>query len=1069
MSQAGELSTIGCGLLLAVFFLLHSGVSVEIRVPSTKEAQKMVFDSEYDLGYPVYGAQFLSDGMLLVAGGGGVGVMIPNKLTALRVNFEKKKVLKRYREITLDSQDDSPSNLGVAQNIILMGCNEGYDKISSTGENHHIRKFVFENDHLKFIGAIDFDGSTDPEVYTKLICMSKDGTIAAIASSKLPTVIRIIDPIDLTEKYEIETGRDVRDIHFSPDGKLLVYITATSLEVVSVVTGRFLFRKTDFNKATDLARVKFINDDDFVLASGFKDKTGIALTTFRIRNTNPTILSSKKVFKDYKKITAMDVDPKGQLIALTTDDNSLALLSVKKLNVIKLFKQVHKDTITRVTVSPGGQYVATGSTDKTVHIFKISPDAMGGSNLWKSLLRFLFNVMKLAVVVIWAHLFYKYDLHHKLYDVTKVQLEKRSIEFPSFLDGILGTTTTRSTIIEGDIVSVVTDTAPALTSSVFSEDNKEYAKAEETTPSNSWSSVSESYWPSEVSNDIESVQENFNDIENKILENEDVVMKNDAIETEDESVGFDIDDTIKPIAPIDIDLELDDPLASTSVDTSEVLSSQVPVQLETLSGQSEIIDDKPEHLDEEVSEGFLGDHSKANLETETENASTSISIEESTNSHSTFIESSSSLEEGRNTTSESSREISSETSIIKEDMLYPTENVSEQSATDKVNKNQSIDKIDVSSSSSIPTSSEGSSNSIVGDEAQMHISSLSSIETELSSSSIMINEESTIRNADSVVDENHSESKLPTEAKTSIVGSIDNENIDSTELNNLEEAVKTSSNESSLSQVTEELVKNNERVSNQSLSTVSTEHTEMKESSNLTEKKPESNSPESNLSESSLQTHDFSQISDTERNIVSSSAFVTDLPSEEASVNPGNTEGTIVNASLVDSQSSNSSVKTVETNVSQDEQTSQNETLSVGAATIDVIQGSYTSVSDSLDGMNNEEVGNKVHIEDVSNTLEIDSSASALSEQGDNQFSDSTPEVVNVINEFTTTPENETSSPLASSSTTFMTESPSPIAVANEVIENIQQDEQVAQQMEDTNSGSSNFQDTQHNVINDEL
>ena len=41
--------------------------------------------------------------------------------------------------------------------------------------------------------------------------------------------------------------------------------------------------------------------------------------------------------------------------------------------------------------------------------------------------------------------------------------------------------------------------------------------------------------------------------------------------------------------------------------------------------------------------------------------------------------------------------------------------------------------------------------------------------------------------------------------------------------------------------------------------------------------------------------------------------------------------------------------------------------------------------------------------------------------------------------------------------------------MANEVIENIQQDEQVAQQMEDTNSGSSNFQDTQHNVINDEL
>lgn len=378
------------------------------------------------IGYPVYGAKFLNNHMLLVAGGGGEGNNgIPNKLTVLRVDFSKKKIIKRFREITLDSNDDSPTTLDVANDIILMGCNESSAKIKNGDGNHHLRKFVFENEHLKYIAGIDFDRSTQPEDYTKLIYLSRDGSVGAIASSAIPTVIRIIDPKELTEKYEIETGHEVKDMHFAPDGKVISYITASTLEVISIVTGRFIIRKTDFDPNYALSKIKFLTDDIVFIAASLKKGTGIVMIKISLRSGNATVLKTKLITNKFKGVTAMDVDMGNELAVLAGSDNSLALVKLKDLSLGRIFKQVHSFAITRVSFSPDSNLIASVSAANTVHVIKVPENFAHSTSIWSKLWKMLLNFAFIALIAFFAQLSIKYDLHNKAIIFAKNYYEER--------------------------------------------------------------------------------------------------------------------------------------------------------------------------------------------------------------------------------------------------------------------------------------------------------------------------------------------------------------------------------------------------------------------------------------------------------------------------------------------------------------------------------------------------------------------------------------------------------------------------------------------------------------------
>ncbi|SCV04022.1 LAME_0H15126g1_1 [Lachancea meyersii CBS 8951] len=409
-------------------------------------------ESVYSLGYPIYGARFLNDTVLLVTGGGGEGNNgIPNKLTALQVNFEKRKVIKRFRELTLDNNDDSPTTLDAANNIILMGCNESSAKIKAGQDNHHLRKYVFENDHLKFVASVDMDRSRTPEDYTKLTYMSQDGSVAAIASSKLPTVIRILNPALLSETYEIETGNDVKDLQFSPDGKVLSYITSSTLEVISIVTGRFIVRKTDFNENWALSKIRFIGEDTVVIAASLKKGNGIVLCKVSLKSGTTSVLKTKIVTTKIKGVTSMDVDLKGQLAALAGNDNSVLIVKLKSLTVSKFFKQVHSFAVTRVVFSPDGKVLASVSAANTIHAIRVPDNLAASTSFVEKLVKVLVNFVLMVALAAIVQVIYKHDLHQKTY---RFALEKWSARNQplSMIDEF------RQTTLIGDVVSVETKT-----------------------------------------------------------------------------------------------------------------------------------------------------------------------------------------------------------------------------------------------------------------------------------------------------------------------------------------------------------------------------------------------------------------------------------------------------------------------------------------------------------------------------------------------------------------------------------------------------------------------------------
>lgn len=419
--------------------------------------------SEYDVGYPLRGAKFLDDSILLVTGGGGQANRdIPNKLTALKVDFNKKKTIKRFREIKLDATDDCPTTLDAAEvhsqgsssNVILMGCNETTSD-PSVSPNHHLRKFTFENDHLKFIASADFNRSNDPSEYNKLTSLSSDGSVAAIASSKLPTVIRILDPLKMEEKYEIESGNEVKDLHFSPDGKVICYITETTLEVISIVTGRFIIRKTDFNKKISLSKVRFLTND-VVAVIGIVDNKSkdITISTINIQTKNTKVILSKAISSGYTGITAMDASKDGQLIALATDKHSLLIVKSKNLSVTRSFKNIHQGDISSVVFSPNSEFVASVSLANTIHVVKLPPGLAQSTSFFHVLFKLLLNILLTVGIIGVAYVAYYFDLHTKSYHyINEKYLTKRDTsDYFHMNNGIVET----STEIIGDIVSVHT-------------------------------------------------------------------------------------------------------------------------------------------------------------------------------------------------------------------------------------------------------------------------------------------------------------------------------------------------------------------------------------------------------------------------------------------------------------------------------------------------------------------------------------------------------------------------------------------------------------------------------------
>ncbi|QID83946.1 vesicle formation at the endoplasmic reticulum [Saccharomyces pastorianus] len=479
--------------------------------------------ANYDVGYPIYGAKFINEGTLLVAGGGGqFNSSFPNKITALKVNFQKKKHIRRFREITLDSIDDAPTSLDCNNNLILVGCNELFNDSSMENVNHHLRKFVFEQEHLKFVASIDFNRTTDPSVFTKFVYINQRATVAAIASSEVPTVIRIIDPRNLTENYEIETGREVNDLHFAPNGILLSYITSNSLEVASVRDGNFVARKTDFDKNLVLSNIRFLNDNTLLVAASLSNSDGVSLLKLGVSSKGVKILKTASFMFDLNGITSMDVSPNKKFVALSSNDNSVAIVSVEKLKLVQLVPRVHESTITKVTFSPDSRYLASTSMGNTINVLKLSGTS---SSILRNIWKFFLNFVLLVVLAGAIQLGYKHNVHGFIYkhahDIYKskfkenITIDQGSSSYFTINDDYRGITESADIISATDVASDIEtefssfDTSTMRTTTedeqkfvwISSSADSQFTSADIPTSASSSSSSSSSFYEESVTNE----------------------------------------------------------------------------------------------------------------------------------------------------------------------------------------------------------------------------------------------------------------------------------------------------------------------------------------------------------------------------------------------------------------------------------------------------------------------------------------------------------------------------------------------------------------------------------------
>ncbi|KSA01700.1 uncharacterized protein AC631_02508, partial [Debaryomyces fabryi] len=393
-----------------------------------------------DVGYPIYGAKFVNNKTIIVTGGGGEGNNgIPNKITAVKCSLkisDKTKRLQKFREIVLPKNEDSPMCLDIAKDSadnednfsVFVGCNQSTQLLKSMNINNNLRKYVFTSEeHLRFVDAAQLEEDISGEgvgEYPKIVCLSSHNSVGCLMTSRNPSVIYIFNPdlLELNFKFRPERDVDILDFHLSPgdDGKTLCYITASSIETVSTVTGNTISSANSVsNKALakyNLSKVRFIDDSNIILTASLKNGKGVSIFQYSIPDKK--IIKQRDVSTKIKGITAMDISLSQGLVALAGNDTSITVLRLSDFKTIKTFTKLHSFAITKVAFSPSGTKLASVSAANTLHVMKIPSNYSNGKSIIGTLVNYIFMAVIACLVAVFLQKCYENGQLEQLYDLS---------------------------------------------------------------------------------------------------------------------------------------------------------------------------------------------------------------------------------------------------------------------------------------------------------------------------------------------------------------------------------------------------------------------------------------------------------------------------------------------------------------------------------------------------------------------------------------------------------------------------------------------------------------------------
>lgn len=345
-----------------------------------QEKQDNTMSLKLDVGYPLYGAAFATDHSLVVTGGGGEGNNgIANKMSSVGIKQDKLIVTDDYE---FAGVNDSPTALALEKGTLLVSLNAASSKLKQ-GENDHLKKYKFNADeehNFELIKAVNLLQSKDPLDYIKAIVLSKDASMALVLNATTPPSLKLID-VDTMEVKQVlskDEEDEIRDIAISPSGNAVAYITEKKLVLHNLET-KESWEHERFTSNYLLTKVELIEDEAAIIGINLKNKAGILLLESRVvfedQGLKPRrILKTKKarvITDKVTKITALDVSLSGQIVAIAGNDNSITIADLDDFSTCKCYPKVHTFAITKITVSPNGEYVASVSAASTISVIKL--------------------------------------------------------------------------------------------------------------------------------------------------------------------------------------------------------------------------------------------------------------------------------------------------------------------------------------------------------------------------------------------------------------------------------------------------------------------------------------------------------------------------------------------------------------------------------------------------------------------------------------------------------------------------------------------------------------------------
>ncbi|KAK0549103.1 glycosylphosphatidylinositol anchor biosynthesis [Tilletia horrida] len=377
------------------------------------------FSAPADL--PVYALDFLTEDVVVYAGGGGAGRSgVKNAIRTARVDVPSESI-KELSRLELSRDEDAPMCIAVNKSLgsLVAGINSVAEKVKAN-QNESLRVFDFEvkesdNDKedkdpaspselsatVTFVKSAPSLPITNPEEYQFVLHTFPSLTPAW----QTPEDAFTNGSGSAEELYSADFSFDSEQVVIASGQKIKVFSTSPApLDTSSSSSGE----KSDSSNSSVKRPLKIQTILNPALggagpctfrAARFGRAPTSEKVLFTVVNAGPGKGSAKGKRKSFvsswnaetwelvqtrhvadKPITAFDVSADGKLLAFGCSDLSVGVLDAKTLRPVLRILDAHSFPPTCIKLSPSGKTLVSGSADNTLRVIEIPSTALIGAN-----------------------------------------------------------------------------------------------------------------------------------------------------------------------------------------------------------------------------------------------------------------------------------------------------------------------------------------------------------------------------------------------------------------------------------------------------------------------------------------------------------------------------------------------------------------------------------------------------------------------------------------------------------------------------------------------------------------